>query len=206
MTTEESILTTARAHFVQYGYAGTRMQAIADDAGINKAMLHYYFRSKKDLYNTIVDDVLDTIFPRIASAIESTDNFWSSVEQLINTYIDTLLDHPEIPVFIMAELSHQRDDFIQKLWVRAAPIDAIKEFMMRFQKESEQGRLRPVSPQQLLLSLIGMLVFPFMTKPVFQSMMHMEEGSFRQLMIERKSFVMDFLRSALIEDNENNRL
>lgn len=200
--TEQIILDTARAHFVSNGYAGARMQAIADDAGINKALLHYYFRSKGDLYDRVVDGVLDMLVPKIASALRSDGDFWDRVGRLVDVYVDTLLDHPEIPVFIMAELSQKREEFVEKLRSRMVPFEAIAEFIQWMHQEMEEGRLRKVPPHQLMLSVIGMLVFPFMAKPIFQTLLHVDEESFRDLMIERKQFVKDFLRKALIESNE----
>ena len=106
-----------------------------------------------------------------------------------------------IPVFIMAELSHQRDKFINKLKTRGTSLSAIAVFIARMSEAIEKGEVRPVSPQQFILSFMGMLVFPFMAKPVFQTMMHMEEDGFQQLMLERRTFIMVFLRNALEPDN-----
>lgn len=199
--TEVQILSTARQHFVVHGFAGARMQAIADEAGINKALLHYYFKSKQVLYDRIVDEVMDTVFPRVVQVIESSTDFWSTVDNLVDMYIGLLLKHPEIPVFIMAELSHQRDKFINKLKTRGTSLSAIAVFIARMSEAIEKGEVRPVSPQQFILSFMGMLVFPFMAKPVFQTMMHMEEDGFQQLMLERRTFIMVFLRNALEPDN-----
>ncbi len=179
------------------------MQAIANDAGINKALLHYYFRSKGELYDKIVDSVLDTIIPRIASALSSDGDFWQRLERLVDVYVDTLLEHPEIPIFIMAELSQKREQFVKKLRDRAVPFNAVAEFIAWMNDEMESGRVRRVPPHQLMLSVIGLLVFPFIVKPVFQTLMQFDEHSFTQLMNERKQFVMDFLRSALQESDEN---
>ena len=194
---EQNILDTARTHFVKHGYAGARMQAIADEAGINKALLHYYFRSKADLYDRIVEDVLDTIVPRIGAAIAEEGDFWARVERVVDVYVDTLLEHPDIPVFIMGELSQKREEFVAKIRARMLPFEATAEFVAQIGHEMEAGNLRSVAPHQLMLSVIGMVVFPFMAKPIFQTLMQYDEESFRELMIERKSFVMGFLKHAL---------
>jgi len=99
----------------------------------------------------------------------------------------------------MGELSQQREHFVEKLRVRFRPFNALNGFIQSLQSEMAEGNLRPVAPHQLMLSVIGMVVFPFMAKPVFQTLMEVEEPAFKQLMHERKAFVMDFLRHALIK-------
>ena len=99
--TEKAILTAAQQHFVQKGYAATRMEDIAAAADINKAMLHYYFRTKEKLFEEIVNQTLNTLIPRIAQAMDSEGTVLEKLEVVVNTYVTTLLEYPDIPFFIM---------------------------------------------------------------------------------------------------------
>ncbi len=198
--TEQEILEIARKHFVSKGFAAARMQEIADEAGINKAMLHYYFRSKDKLYHEIIKGTLNFMIPRLVKAVEYEGNFWDKVERLINTYIDTLSEHPDIPFFIMSELSQKRERFIEELKKKSSHFPSAQKFMLEMTSEMAQGNIKEFPPIQLFLNIIGMTIFPFMTKPIFQTLFEVSEKDFDQLMKQRKKVILDFVKSALQPD------
>ena len=198
--TENIILETARKHFVQNGYAATRMQDIADEAGINKAMLHYYFRSKEKLYNEIIKHTLDSVMPKFAETLGGGGTFWERLERMVEGYTRLLLKQPEIPMFIMSELSQKREDFVAELKKRVIYMPSVKEFLIVVMQEMQEGKIRQVSPVQLLLTIMGMTVFPFIAKPIFRTIVDISEEEFYELMKERKAFTMDFIRHALRVD------
>ncbi len=195
--TEQIILEVARQHFVKNGYAGARMQEIADEAGINKAMLHYYFRSKEKLYHEIISQTLEYIIPRLAAALQSEGDFWEKTERVVHTYIEMLIENPETPSFIMSELSQERERFIKELKSRTANFPAVKTFIKDMMTAMQEGQIRTLPPIHLLLNIMSMCVFPFIAKPVFCTLMEYPENRFEDLMKEREKQVMDFLRHAL---------
>ena len=102
--TEHKLLQVAQKHFVQKGFAGAKMQEIADEAQINKALLHYYFRSKDKLYEAVILQTLDEFIPMITAAFESDGTIWQRIQKIVDTYIDLLSEMPHIPFFIIYEL------------------------------------------------------------------------------------------------------
>ena len=88
---EQLILEVARKQFVQKGFAATKMQDIAEEAGVNKALLHYYYRSKAKLYHQIIVQTLDKMIPRFAEAMAKEGTFWERVDYLVTTYIELLI-------------------------------------------------------------------------------------------------------------------
>jgi len=198
--TEKAILNTARKHFIQNGYAGARMQDIADDAGINKAMLHYYYRSKEKLYQEILGETLDQVVPIFAGALAHTGTFWEKLEKLVETYMEVLLAQPEIPSFMMSELSQKRERFVEELKKRGTFFPAVQSFLMVAMEEMEAGRIREIAPVHLFLNILGMTVFPFVAKPVFTTIMNVSESDFEVLMLQRKEVILNFLRAALKPD------
>ena len=195
--TENTILEVARKQFVQNGFAATRMQEIADEAGINKAMLHYYFRSKEKLYHEIVVYTLGFFFPKIAEAMEAEGSFWDKTERIVDTYIKTLLEHPEIPIFIMSELSQERDQFIKELKKGSAHFPSLQTFFMQMTDEMNAGKIKEIPPIHLILNILGMTVFPFIAKPMFRTIFDFDNSAFESLMRERKDVIITFLRNAL---------
>jgi TetR/AcrR family transcriptional regulator len=196
--TELRILNTARKHFIQKGFSATRMQEIADEAGINKALLHYYFRSKEKLYQEIVSRTLQKAIPRFISAMAMKGSFWEKTERLVDTYISTILENPDLPIFIMSELSQKKESFIEELKKQASDFKDVQSFIQLMLEEMAAGNIRNIPPAHLMLNIMGMTVFPFMAKPVFSTIFEISEEDFTELMEERKTVIMHFLKSALL--------
>ncbi|MEL6835614.1 MAG: helix-turn-helix domain-containing protein [Bacteroidota bacterium] len=197
---EQLILEVARKQFVQKGFAATKMQDIAEEAGVNKALLHYYYRSKAKLYHQIIVQTLDKMIPRFAEAMAKEGTFWERVENLVTTYVNLLLKEPDIPFFIMSEISQEQDRFVSELRLRAHYFPAAQGFVMSMQEEIAAGRLRDIPPLHILLNIMSMTVFPFVAKPVFCTIFNFPEEYFNELMEERKAVILTFLKAALVPD------
>ncbi len=195
--TEQIILNTARKHFVQKGFAAARMQEIADEAQINKAMLHYYFRSKDKLYQEVVRRTLGQIFPKLATAMTSDGNVLERTKHIVETYIDTILEHPEIPLFIVSELSQKKVQFVEEIKKQAEFFPAMQVFLSQMLTEMQEGRIRQFPPVQLMLNILSMCVFPFMAKPAIGAFFEVSDTDFEMMMKERKAVIMDFVTQAL---------
>ena len=85
--TEKKIIAAATDIFLKKGKDGARMQEIADHAGINKALLHYYFRSKDRLFEEVFKNEIKTIVTSIIDAISETENFYDFLTQFVHTYL-----------------------------------------------------------------------------------------------------------------------
>src|SRR5215831_5817845 len=101
--TEKRILAAAKKVFLTKGMDGARMQDIADAAGINKALLHYYFRSKEKLFEKIFTEAMSGLFPKINSILESEQTVFEKIEMICGEYIDQIQQTPYLPMFILSE-------------------------------------------------------------------------------------------------------
>lgn len=198
---EQLILEVARKQFVQKGYAATKMQDIAEEAQVNKALLHYYYRSKEKLYHEIIVRTLDKMIPRFAAAMEKEGDFWERLDNLVSSYLELLQAEPDLPIFVMSELSQEQERFISELRKRAHYFPAAHGFVMSMQEEMASGRIRSIPPLHLLLNIMSMTIFPFIAKPIFSTIFNFPQENFMALMAERKEVIMDFLRSALKPDD-----
>ncbi len=194
---EQLILDTARKHFISKGFSGTRMQEIANEAGINKALLHYYFRSKDKLYKEVISQTLGKFIPEMAAALSSSGTFFERTEILVNTYIETITKNPELPLFIMSELTQNKAGFVAEMQKHASFFPAIFSFIQQMVTEMEAGKIRKIDPMQLMISILGMTIFPFMAKPVICKVFGKNEVQFDEMMFERKAFIVDFIKNAL---------
>ena len=198
--TEKKILEIARKHFVQKGFAATRTQEIADEAGINKAMLHYYFRTKEKLYHEIIIQILDLMIPQFTSALTQEGSFWEKMEAFIDTYISILIERPEIPFFIMSELSQKQERFVTELKKRATFFPVAQAFILEMLAEMEAGKIKQMPPLHLFLNVLSMTVFPFIAKPAFCTVFDFPDSDFEKLMLQRKTIIIDFVKNALRVD------
>ena len=114
-TTEEKIKEAARKVFITKGMTGARMQEIADLAGINKALLHYYYRSKEQLFNAIFEDVLKDMLPGLFGIVNSDLPLEVKVYQLADKYMEFFSKRPEMPLFVLNELQRHPKELIERL-------------------------------------------------------------------------------------------
>lgn len=198
---EQLILEVARKQFVQKGFAATKMQDIAAEAGVNKALLHYYYRSKEKLYHQIIVRTLDRVIPTFAAAMATEGTFWERLENLVHTYVTLLQAEPDIPFFIMSELSQEQDRFVSELRLRAHYFPAAQSFVQSMHEEMEAGRMKQMPPLHLMLNIMSLTVFPFIAKPVFSTIFSFDDESLKQLLEERKVIVLDFIKAAIKPDS-----
>ena len=193
LSTEEKILKAAEEVFMRDGYDGSRMQDIADVAGINKALLHYYFRSKDKLFEKIFDAKAQIFFPRIEQALYQDLSFIEKVEVFIEQYINLLRSNPYLPLFVLNTINKKNNaDFIKKM-----PVELSQRLIMSYLYDLQQGKVREVNPLQFVISLMGMCVFPFLGRPILQNMFKADSEAFDKLMEQRIQELKQYARLIL---------
>lgn len=187
LSTEQKILEAAKEVFFDKGMHGARMQDIADKAGINKAMLHYYFRSKDKLFETIFIDATNHLFPMLSSILESDKTVFEKIEVLCSEYINQVAKMPYLPVFILSEASRQQEPFLKKLWKRQKP--PLKAFTGMIETAIKQKKIKPVHPLQLLMNILSLCIFPFAAQPILQHAAGISKKDYEAMIEERKKIV-----------------
>ncbi len=196
--TEEIILDAARKVFVRDGMMGARMQDIAEEAGINKALLHYYFRNKELLFEKIFLDAAQQIFPRMNAVFQSEIPLLQKIENFVEAYITVVMENPYLPIFVLNEINRDPERFLKKLWPNHSkpnPAPLLKQI----QEEVAAGRIKPIDPASLLVNMISLVVFPFVGRPMIQYMIGMDKKQFAAFMEQRKQelsrFIIDAIRA-----------
>jgi TetR/AcrR family transcriptional regulator len=190
-STEERILDAARTVFIRKGMYGARMQDIADEAGINKALLHYYFKNKEKLFEEIFMEAAAKLFPRINMIFTSDELLFLKIEQFCDEYINVAIENPYLPLFVLNEMNRDPVYFMNKLWGKNRPQP--QKFLQQIAAEVKQGKIKDISPLQLLMNLLSMTIFPFIAKPVFQMNLGIDELQFRMVMEQRKKEIPKFI-------------
>jgi len=192
---EQLILQAARKVFIEKGMEGARMQEIADEAGINKALLHYYFRSKDKLFQAVFLEAFQKFLPQIELMLKSELPFMQKLEVFINNYISIIIENPYIPGFILHELTQnpQRLAELMKNQVVVMP-----EFLVQIQNEIENGVLKPFDPKHIVINSLALCIFPFVARPIIQAVFFNGNTEDYNIFLEqRKTTVYNFIKSAI---------
>jgi len=194
--TEQRIFEAARIVFQKKGLAGARMQEIADEADINKALLHYYFRTKEKLFEAIFNEVFDNISSGLEKLFNTEMGVVERFRFIVEIYIENLLKNRQIPLFVLNEMNRNPEK-IQML-IEQKIVIYLKNFMMQIQQEIHEGKIRNVNPFHLLMSVLSMTIFPFVAYPIIKGIgeknMPINIDTFY---MERKKVIIDFIENTL---------
>jgi AcrR family transcriptional regulator len=193
ITTQDKIKEAARKIFTSKGYAGSRTRDIADAAGINLALLNYYFKSKEKLFDLIMMETLGQFVSGLKEVLSMKGtSLKEKTEQIAVNYIDMLIKNPEVPVFILNELRSRPDQLASRLQVT----DVFeKSSYLKQLKESSKGQ--GVNPIHYFMNTMAMVVFPFVGKPLIKSTTGITDQEFTKLMLQRKKFIAGWIESML---------
>ncbi|MGZ3331230.1 MAG: TetR/AcrR family transcriptional regulator [Gemmatimonadaceae bacterium] len=201
--TEQRILDAARAIFLRDGTAGARMQEIAAAAGVNQALLHYYFRTKERLSAAVFQLVASRIFPALSQTLAAEISLDEKVDRLIAIYLDNLSQNLFVPGYLISEL-HHHPARVQQLLSGAIGADPqalmpalLKKLEKQINERVRDGTMRPIKPQQFVINLISLCVFPFAARPMLSIVFCMDDAAFTRFIDQRKKDLPEFFRSAL---------
>jgi len=190
-STEQKILEAAKQVFMEKGLDGARMQDIADKAGINKALLHYYFRSKEKLFEMIFMEEARKFMPKVTSIMMSELTLFEKVEKFVGQYIDTLLQNPLLPIFILNEINRNPKEAIKKIFGnQRPPIEKVEEHIAKLVKK---GEIKPIKGHELMINMVSLCIFPFLARPMVQWVTKTNDEEFLKLMELRKKTVVKFV-------------
>jgi len=194
-STEEKILSAAKKVFISKGMAGARMQDIADEAGINKALLHYYFKNKEQLFENIFTKLTHGFWEQITSVFESDTPLFEKIRTFCSMYITKVIENPYIPLFVLYEMNQRPARFVKKMFRNNPPKPG--KLIQQIETETKAGNIRPINPAQLIMNMMSLCVLPFIGKPMFMTVMNMDEKTFLDLMHERKRSVPEFIINSI---------
>jgi len=201
--TEQRILDAARAVFVRRGTAGARMQEIAQEAGVNQALLHYYFRSKDRLAEAVFRQIAGRILPTVFEVLGSDATIEDKVRGLVTLYIDALSASPFLSGYILSEL-HHHPERARQLFTQAAGADPahfaapiLRKLGGQIEARVREGTLRPIAPERFAINLISLCIFPFAARPLFQVAFGLDDAAYVRFLERRKRDLPEFFLNAL---------
>lgn len=199
--TGTKILDAAKEVFQKKGLAGARMQEIADLAGINKALLHYYYRTKDKLFEKVFEIAFSVFVPRIKEVVLSTDkSVFEKIEFFVENYINLLSKHPFIPGFVISELNRNPQILVEIIEknVQVRELKLFENFNNQIQEEVKKGIIRPIDARNLMVNVVGLCIFPIVARPIIQGIIfNNDKKAYDEFLTQRKQFVTEFIINSI---------
>ncbi|RXP59437.1 TetR/AcrR family transcriptional regulator [Lutibacter sp. HS1-25] len=192
---ETDILEAAKRIFQLKGMEGARMQEIADEAGINKALLHYYYRSKQLLFEAVFKNAFMLLAPQLNKVLNDDSSLFDKITNFSHNYISFVVKHPYLPNFIIQELN-RNPEFILKL-TSDKHFPSIGKFKKQVEENVVAKIIRPIKPEQLFINLFALNIFPFIASPLLKGFLGINNCDFNDLIEERKTEVASFIINAI---------
>lgn len=193
--TEVEILNAAKEIFQQKGMAGARMQEIADKAKINKALLHYYYRSKQLLFEAVFKSAFTLLAPQLNKVLNDDSDLFEKITKFTDNYVSFVVKHPYLPNFVIQEIN-KNPEFIQRLRAEKH-FPTIDTFKAQVTEAIEQGKIRPIEAEQLLINIMSLNLFPFMGEPLLMALINVDKTAYNKILLDRKTEVADFIINAI---------
>jgi AcrR family transcriptional regulator len=201
--TEQQILDGAHTVFLRHGTSGARMQDIAAEAGVNQALLHYYFRSKERLSEAVFRRAAAQLLPRVIEVMASAAALEDKIARVVEIELDYLLSAPYLPGYIISEL-HNHPERVRQLLSAVTgmtPEHVGPRVVTRLRRQLEEGvkegRFRPIPPDQLIVNLFSLCIFPFAARPMLMAILGMDQPGFERFIAQRRGQLADFVLGAL---------
>lgn len=194
--TEEKIFEAAESEFEENGFSGARMQSIADRAGINKALLHYYYRSKDQLFEAVFSKLARKLFSKFTPIFEKDMSLEEKIQFFFIEHISFLQQNPKLPGFIINEINQNPEIFrsllknvdFKKIW---------GGILENHKDELEKYHIDEQTFPQIMVSIASLSVFPFAAKGIIDEIFVHFDINYDDFIEQRKKFASDFVIRAI---------
>jgi TetR/AcrR family transcriptional regulator len=201
--TEERILAAARTVIIRRGTSGARMREIAEEAGVNPALLHYYFRSKDRLAEAVFQQAARRLFPPVIALLGSDDPLETKVERVVEHELRVLMENPFLPGYVLAELNQHPErarhlvEALMGTRVEGFAPQVFARLAAQIDEQVAAGTMRPISADQFVMNLLSLCVFPFAARPMFCAVLQLDADGFAAMIERRRMALAPFFLAAL---------
>jgi len=159
-------------------------------------MLHYYYRSKQKLFEAVFKSAINLMAPKIIKIIETDEHLFDKIRNFTDKYITFISKHSFIPAFIIQELN-RNPDMIEDIIISKFENSVKEKLVAQIEELIDKGEIRPIKPEQLLVNIVSLSIFPFIAKPLLSAVLQKDEKQYKQLINERKTHVAEFVINAI---------
>jgi TetR/AcrR family transcriptional regulator len=186
--TEEKIKQTAKKIFFGKGHFNAKMHEIAKEAGVNRALLHYYFRSRENLFESVLREAMEESFISMFRILSTDEPFENKIEQAIGQIVDCLTEYPFIENFIISEINKDPGKALTD-----ETISTGRKFTKKFLKEIEvylkKNKLKGIEPEHFIVNMMALCAYPSSTKPIIKNILNYSENEYMNFLRSRKKMI-----------------
>lgn len=188
----------AKQEFMTMGFVGARMTSIAKKARVTTALLHYYFRSKENLFEITCAEAMNSIFEAINKALKGTNkDIFSKIETIVNNYIDFNIKSPKLLMFVLNEFSHNPDR-MKNLSAKLKTSESFAVFAGQIEAGKKAGIInQEVNPQNVFTDILSLCFFQFTAEPFLASAFEFGENDYPKFIENRKSAITNTIISSI---------
>ncbi len=194
--TEEKIFEAATDVFIDKGMDGARMQDIASHAGINKALLHYYYRTKDQLFNAVFEMIAAKVLKKFAPVFDENLSLEEKIRFFFKEHITFLQENPKLPAFVLNEIN-RNPARIKKLLKNVHFENLWQKLYEQHKAELGKYNITEAIIPQLMVSVIALSVFPFAARGIIEAILDKAGVDFNDYIEQRKEFAADFVIKAI---------
>ena len=191
LTTQEKIIEAARNVFTKKGYSATRTRDIAEESGLNLALINYHFQSKDNLFKIVILEKFEVLFGMISPILSDVEiSLEEKIESLVSNYTKLLLDNENLPIFVLNELKSNEQIFekvLQNARMLSQPI---------IEKQLKERGFK-ISTINFIMNIVSLTLFPFISKPLFVSSGLLKEDEFTNFVMDRKQHIPTWVMNTL---------
>jgi TetR/AcrR family transcriptional regulator len=182
---KEKILKAALEQFLNYGKSGAKTKTIADNAGANKALIHYYFSNKEQLFKACVDYILENMEKTFhQTELKGVVDYRAYLSQLIRAYSNFVRTHNTHITFLLWENLKDKDLIVQIKNTMGS--NHLKEFIAKTDMAISQGIIRKIDPLNLYLNIISLVLSTYMILPITLSFLDEESEDNKEKLAEKR--------------------
>jgi AcrR family transcriptional regulator len=198
--TEEKIKQAAKKIFLQKGFDGATFKDISEEAQVNTALLNYYFGTKEKLFQEVFDESFFLFIRLIYQIMEQDIPLEVKIYSMVDKYTDLILENPMMPIFIISEIQRNPEKLIKHFGIFMQPKDT---FLARqLASEVAKGAIREIDVLQFEMTILGMVLFPFMGRPLMGLRGIDTDLAFKEFILERKKIIPEMMM-AYLKSNTN---
>src|SRR3954447_18736073 len=191
--TEQLIKDTAKRMFLTDGKMLATTQDIADAAGVNRTLLHYYFRSRDVLFNMVFKEAVTELRERIHEVLALELPFREKIEKLVAVFYDELIASPYLETFIALQLNQEPEKYEELFINLPGGKEKMKKFLKEIQGEMEKGNIAAMKPVIFFINLFALMAYPFVARPIYLKMFEMSDVTYNKLLAERRKTIISML-------------
>lgn len=185
--TENLIKETAKRVFFSKGHINASTKEIAKEAGVNRALIHYYFRSRDFLFNMVLEEAMRNVTGKMTAILGSDLDLRSKVKGFIDIFIQEMAEFPYLETFMVTEIAKNPEKMSELHPKNADQVRALLD--QQIEGEIAAGRLSAITTDHFIVNLMSLCNYPLIAKPVIQTIFGYDENAYKKFLVDRRKVV-----------------